>query len=192
MNSFFRVFCIIDMSSSVDDQIRQTLVSIQRTAAHTEEVSSATAALVDSQGEQIGNAARNADKVEENLNTSQWLIRGLSSWKGRLANVFSAPQKTQESTPVYPIYMPKDSVSKPAVRQVSSNSPNFTGLDQEIDVGLDRISGALGNIKARSLQLNESINRQIKTVETVEESVDKSKQRMNQQHSVIKTLRYKT
>ena len=180
------------MSREVEDEIRKTLASIQRTAAETEQISSATATLVDAQGEQIDNTARHAETIASNLSTSDWLIRGLQGWKGRLANVFSGPDNGPNKLPAY---MPSGSVvTNDVARNMSSKEilqPQIhkTGFDQELDTNLDSISSAIGNIKARSLQLNESINKQINTVQSVEESIDKSKERIGKQHSIIKNLR---
>lgn len=180
-------FSQMEQSSSTNAEILKTLQSINRTAAETEAISSATATLVNAQGEQLDGIARNADTIAENLNTSDWLIRGLQGWKGRLANVFAGPEKLHSGRPrPEGVSRPDFSTSENPSRTNPSIPPSF---DREVDSQLDSISGALGNIKARSLALNESINRQIRSVEATDASIEKSTERADRQHSVIKNFK---
>lgn len=189
---------VVRMSLTTEEEIRRTLRSINQTAAETEKISAATAAVINAQGEQINNIAKNADKIEENLNTSEWIIRGLKGWGGRIANSFSGPSKTVDSAAEkYPSYMPRE-----AVRPMSQNVANSVNgqqtvnetyrksdFDQEVDQQLDHISNVLGGIHARSLEISDSISRQVKTVEAVDRSMDRSHDRMRKQHEDIKRLR---
>jgi len=188
---------------STEEEILRTLRTINRTAVETEEISAATAEVINAQGEQINNIARNSDKIEENLNTSEWLIRGLKGWGGRIANAFSGPQKPVDSVAEkYPSYMPREALKlvssgtndqAPSDMRTShqtaietTSKPEF---DQEVDKQLDQISNVLGGIHARSLEISDSIARQVKTVEAVDRSMDRSNDRMRKQHGHIRKLR---
>ena len=184
--------------TATEEEILTTLRSINQTAAETDQVSAATAEVINAQGEQINNIARNADTIEENLNTSEWLIRGLKGWGGRIANAFSSgPQAPASST--YPSYMPREAIQPASSRDLlptkddAANQPETrlskSEFDQEVDKQLDQISNVLGGIHARSLEISESISRQVKTVEAVDQSIDKSHDRMRRQHEDIKRLR---
>ena len=173
---------------STQDEILNTLASIQRSAAETDQVSAATAEVIHAQGEQIDNIARNADKIEENVNTSEWLIRGLKGWTGRIANAFSGPAGVSSSQ--YPEYMPSQAVKKVApVTSQEVTREGATDFDQEVDKQLDQISSVLGGIHARSLEISDSISRQVKTVEAVDRSIDRSNERIRKQHNDIRKLR---
>ena len=183
---------------TTEDEILKTLKSINQTAAETDKISAATAEVINAQGEQINNIARNADKVEENLNTSEWIIRGLKGWGGRIANSFSGPSKPVDSVAEkYPAYMPREAV-KPASNnsqtpvyndRVTAETYPKSEFDQEVGKQLDHISNVLGGIHARSLEISDSISRQVKTVEAVDRSMDRSHDRMRKQHYDIKKFR---
>jgi hypothetical protein len=170
---------------TTEDEILKTLASIQRSAAETDQVSAATAEVIYAQGEQIDNIGRNADKIAENVNTSEWLIRGLKGWTGRIANAFSGPAAAPSSK--YPEYMPSQAVRKAAPEEGTRESG--TEFDREVDKQLDQISSMLGGIHARSLEISDSISRQVKTVEAVDRSIDRSNQRIRKQHDDIRKLR---
>ncbi len=93
--------------------------------------------------------------------------------------------------------MPKEAVQardrpQPTQSMVGSGETEIakkTDFDQEVDKQLDQISNVLGGIHARSLEISESISRQVKTVEAVDRSIDKSNDRIRRQHEDIKGLR---
>jgi len=179
-------------SRSTEEEILRTLKSINQTAAETDQVSAATAEVIVAQGDQIDNIARNADKIEKNLNTSEWLIKGLKGWGGRIANLISGPAATEGVTVKYPTYLPRDALqgthSVPNRSEGSLLQPT-SEFDLEVDKQLDSISNALGNIHARSLELSNSIARQVHVVEAVDRSIEKSNDRIKRQHQDIKRLR---
>ena len=129
------------------------------------------------------------------MNTSERLIRGLKGWGGRIANAFSSAPES--SGTMYPSYMPKEAVQardrlQPTQSMVGSGETEIakkSDFDQEVDKQLDQISNVLGGIHARSLEISESISRQVKTVEAVDRSIDKSNDRIRRQHEDIKGLR---
>jgi hypothetical protein len=175
--------------TSTEDEILRTLQSINKTAVETDEISAATAEVISAQGEQIQNIARNADKIEENLNTSEWLIRGIKGFGGRVANMLGGPEKVKNPTAA-----PADESSNSSLKASTAggNASTCSGtkgtFDSEMDRQLDQISSVLGNIHARSLELSDNISRQVKTVEAVDSSLERSKDRMQQQHKNIKYL----
>ena len=176
-------------TTTTEEEILRTLRSINRTAVETDEVSAVTAEVVNAQGEQIRNIAKNADKIEENLNTSEWLIRGLKGMKGRIANVFSGPSSESLNTQAY---MTEGSGSVPSgtvVQKVSASAcDEKSSFDKQMNDQLDQISSVLGNIHARSLELSHNIASQVKTVEAVDSSVARSRDRIAAQHRDIKRL----
>jgi archaellum component FlaC len=172
--------------TSTEDEILRTLQSINRTAIETDQVSAATAEVVSAQGEQIQNIAKNADTIEENLNTSEWLIRGIKGIGGRLRNAISGPEKVSNPTAQSDrTTTESQNMSQSTVTKSVTESRDF---DSEMNRQLDQISSVLGNIHARSLELSDNISRQVKTVESVDSSVAKSMDRMQQQHKTIKYL----
>ena len=181
----------MNSTTSTEDEILRTLQSINRTAVETDEVSAATAEVVNAQGEQIRSIAKNADKIEENLNTSEWLIRGLKGMTGRIANVFSGPSTETANT----AGLVRDSADPTmgVAPQQTSSSKSFatsqqTSFDQQMNDHLDQISNVLGNIHARSLELSHSIASQVQTVEAVDASLARSNDRIANQHRDIKRL----
>ena len=177
--------------STTEEDILRTLQSINRTAVETDEVSAATAEVINAQGDQIRNIAQNADKIEENLNTSEWLIRGLKGVKGRIANVFSGPSTDTSNTVVLVRDSQQPSVpqsSAPSSQSFSTPSNQMTSFDQQMNDQLDQISNVLGNIHARSLELSHNIASQVRTVEAVDSSIARSQDRIAAQHRDIKRL----
>jgi septal ring factor EnvC (AmiA/AmiB activator) len=195
LDTYKRPDCM--QTRTTEEEILRTLRDINRTAVETDQISAQTAEVINAQGEQINNIARNADKIEENLNTSDRLIRGFKGWSGRLANFISGPPTTSESSTgeKYPSYMPKaalgppQSVAPPATRPQTASVKPANEFDQEMDKQLDQISNVLCNIHARSLELSDSIARQVETVESVDRSIDKSNDRIKKQHEDIKRFR---
>jgi len=171
--------------TTTEDEILRTLQSINKTAVETDEVSAATAEVISAQGEQIQNIARNTDKIEENLNTSEWLIRGIKGFRGRLANAFSSgPNKVSNPT----AQCVSINGPSPPVANQPSQSTATSSFDDAMNRQLDQISGVLGNIHARSLELSDNIAKQVKTVEAVDSSLARSHDRIAQQHKNIKYL----
>lgn len=175
------------MNSKTEQEILRTLQAINRTAVETDQVSAATAEVVNAQGEQIQRIAGNADKIEENLNTSEWLIRGLKGMKGRLTNVFSGPSGDNSNTAA--IAGSADAAPRmPEPGSDKSICPTSSTFDNQMNDHLDQISSVLGNIHARSLELSHSISSQVKTVEAVDNSLARSHDRIAAQHRDIKKL----
>jgi hypothetical protein len=171
------------MNTKTEEEILRTLQAINRTAVETDEVSAATAEVVNAQGEQIQNIARNADQIEESLNTSEWLIRGLKGMKGRITNVFSGPSKDNFNTANI---AESSAPSLPAGR--TEKTMSASSFDQQMNDHLDQISSVLGNIHARSLELSHNISSQVKTVEAVDTSLARSQDRIAAQHRDIRKL----
>lgn len=188
-NTFFGKIClqflVIGMNSKTEQEILRTLQAINRTAVETDEVSAATAEVVNAQGEQIQRIAGNADKIEENLNTSEWLIRGLKGMKGRITNVFSGPSRDNSNTAGIAGSAIPASPAPNADKTFCATSSSF---DNQMNDHLDQISSVLGNIHARSLELSHSISSQVKTVEAVDVSLARSHDRIAAQHRDIKKL----
>ena len=176
--------------STTEDEILRTLQSINRAAVETDQVSAATAEVVNAQGEQIRGIAQNADKIEENLNTSEWLIRGLKGMKGRIANVFSGPSTETSNTAGYVRNTDQDTINSQTRSdlQKSSTVSDQSSFDQQMNDQLDQISSVLGNIHARSLELSHNIASQVRTVEAVDSSIARSQDRIAAQHRDIKRL----
>lgn len=173
-------------AKTTEEEIIRTLTSISRTAAETDRISSATAEVVNAQGEQIDSIHKNAQIIHEKLNTTQWLIRGMKSWGGKLQNVFYGPS----SDAIYPSEVSRGSAEvKKLDKPTSSVTSRNSEFDKQVDDHLDNISNVLGGIHARSLELHNEIARQVKTVEYVDKSLDRSKDRILKQQDQIKSLR---
>ena len=183
--------CIIreEMKSQegVEQEILRTLNSISRSAVETDKVSAATAEVVVAQGEQIDNINRNAQKVQENLNTSEWLIRGMKSWGGRIQNALYGPSSDRYPSEIAKGLSP--GVPRENIHTAPSSQTAKPDFDQQFENHLDNISNVLGGIHARSLELHHEIARQVHTVDSVDKSLQRSNDRIRKQHNDIKSLR---
>ena len=171
---------------TTEQEILKTLKSINQSAAETDEVSSATAEVVSAQGEQIDNINRNTKKIQENLNTTEWLIRGMKSWGGRLQNALYGPSSDRYPSEV--LRQQPANLEKPPSKP-SSYTNQKSDFDHEVDNHLDNISNVLGGIHARSLELQQEISRQVNTLENADKSIERSNDRIRKQHHDIKSLR---
>ncbi len=191
-------------SNTTQEEILRTLESINRTAANTDQISTATAGLIANQGEQIRNISNNANTIDANLNTSERLIRGIKSWGGRISNMFGAtPSDETKKTIAFPAYLPAAAMAKQEPLEQVSNRPssssaptsqsvvsiNKSEFDQRVDHQLDHISSVIANIKEKSLAISADISEQVNAVETADQSIARSKDRIHKQHDTIKKFR---
>lgn len=187
---------------NVDQEMLSSLRRTLRTAVETDEISQRTAEVLESQDEQINSIKDNSEKIEQNLDTSEWLLRGLQSWTGRLVNAVVGPpvHKPTQQRPTQSFERPPNTSidnrlpeQYKAAHQASmttktnttsrSSQPIPSTVDEECDQHLDNIYGVLTGIKARSLEINKTIERQTDTVQQVNSTAERSYERLAKQRS---------
>ncbi|KAF4754532.1 hypothetical protein FOZ62_031945 [Perkinsus olseni] len=187
-------------------------------AHDTDETSARTAEIVQSQGEQIDRINENSHQIESNLDTSSWLLKGLSSWGGRMRNAWGGQPKKDMPKPARtaPDHSARSS-SKEGGHRDTSGSPKLctdgtvqkgagvasssntaqqqqqqqqekAQFDAELDKHLDGLSNVLGGIHARTVEMNREINRQNQTLDEVHTRTDRSAQRIAEQRSQMRDL----
>mmetsp|Transcript_27632 Transcript_27632/g.89922 ORF Transcript_27632/g.89922 Transcript_27632/m.89922 type:complete len:210 (+) Transcript_27632:66-695(+) len=82
---------IDDHDSAIKDSLHRTTAM----ANQTREVGAATLRDIHMQGEQLKGIAANQQKVEENLQTSNKLLRGMESWRGTFVNWAAAGRRSR-------------------------------------------------------------------------------------------------
>mmetsp|Transcript_38668 Transcript_38668/g.125465 ORF Transcript_38668/g.125465 Transcript_38668/m.125465 type:complete len:272 (+) Transcript_38668:43-858(+) len=85
---------IDDHDSAIKDSLHRTTAM----ANQTREVGAATLRDIHMQGEQLKGIAANQQKVEENLQTSNKLLRGMESWRGTFVNWATGTNKEIRKT----------------------------------------------------------------------------------------------
>ncbi|KAF4659137.1 hypothetical protein FOL47_007707 [Perkinsus chesapeaki] len=108
--------------TSTQREMMATVKSTMAKAHDTDEVSARTAEIVQSQGEQIDRINENSQQIESNLDTSSWLLKGLSSWGGRMRNAWTGQPKKDLPKPPNSTSTSSSSERTPS-RDVASSKP---------------------------------------------------------------------
>ena len=149
-----------------DDPVLQTIQSIQRSAAATEQTSQSTNNLINSQGEEISRFQAEADQIEGNVKIAERMVAGLKSFGGRLMGWFevAAPEKVRHQV-------------SPPIPQSSANVASTLSVDHPSseDAALDEISRSLQRMKTNALNTRAAIRTQNATLEQVSTMVDRSR-----------------
>ncbi|KAF4726219.1 hypothetical protein FOZ63_009713 [Perkinsus olseni] len=164
--------------TSTQREMMATVKSTMAKAHDTDETSARTAEIVQSQGEQIDRINENSHQIESNLDTSSWLLKGLSSWGGRMRNAWGGQPKKDIPKPARTgLEHSARSSSKDGGHRDTSGSPKLctdgtaqkgagaasssntaqqqqqqqekSQFDAELDKHLDGLSNVLGGIHAR-------------------------------------------
>lgn len=167
-----------------------------KTAAETNEIAQVTAVTLHEQSEQLERIQGECQQIESNLDTSQYLIKGMKSWWGAFTQIFTTipeggsergSQRVSEMGPSVP------EKRTPAAVPSSNNSYNnefqiaITEPDS-IDHGLTQLHDMLGEMKERAVEIGKTLDHQNVMLDSIHQSVETSEIRMNKQKRDLDTL----
>eukprot|EP00164_Ancoracysta_twista_P001851 GFYU01002432.1.p1 GENE.GFYU01002432.1~~GFYU01002432.1.p1 ORF type:complete len:275 (-),score=44.09 GFYU01002432.1:106-849(-) len=182
----------------LNQMMAESNASIQRSmrlANDAEQTGAATMVQLHSQTEQIKRVGDDLDAIDENLKTSDRLIRGIESIGGSMMNWFSKGKRTKSDPTIQPT-MPGSSGSQGPIGGVqptasgahagpsgSNQEPEFTtkvygqnatlnDYIQEQDKQLDQLSGMLGNLKNMGVAMGGELDKQSQMIDQVDAKVD--------------------
>ena len=133
-----------------------------------EEIGSATATQLYSQGQQLEKINDDLDAIDANLNVTQRHLKSMSSFFSRVKNRFNKKGREVEVTESHvtertvPDYksMPVGSTHKVQQRQNYPKSRDHDALDDEVDENLDMIDNGLARLKFLAQDMTTEIDRQ--------------------------------
>lgn len=201
----------------IEDIEAEAKVSLQeslRTAAETNEIAQVTAETLHEQTEQLERIHGECQQIESNLDTSQYLIKGMKSWWGAFTQMFTAvPGEAGPSAARAPASGPTSAfasapaVSAPALAPAKkmmmspiysnsqhSGSPTTygpatkCGPPDTIDDGLSQLHDMLGEMKERAVEIGKTLDQQNVMLDSIHQSVETSESRMNKQKRDLDTL----
>ena len=153
--------------------IRDTLTRIKQSANATEATSQAAAVRLEAQGQEISRISTDTEKIQDQLDISARLIRGIESLTGRMTNWFTSTHKSTSIT---------NSTDKSPSLTTETAPKTSTATDQD----LDEISNTLASIKARSLEISRNIQLQNASLDKVNSDFDSHREAISAQHSRIR------
>jgi len=191
------------LEKQMQEALRRTLV----TAGETCEISQRTAEELNGQTEQLYRIKEDTERIKNNLDTSQYLIAGMKSWWGSMIQMFTAPPIALPGKPVGPSIsssdetvdcrLPSSSRTKNGHRSLATQndktSPALSNnrkseFDVRLESDLSQLSGMLGEIHARAVEMNHTINYQNTLLEDVTRNVDSNQIKMKKQRKDIEDL----
>lgn len=177
------------------DQCRHLLKDSLRTVGETNEIAQHAAEQLNCQTEQLEHIDRDADDVAHNLDTSQYLIRGMKSWWGSVVQMFTSPPTNSAVRPpgavdgatrISPSSIPSTALQTSAPENTSKTSSS--AYDPEMSQDLDSLSGMLTELHSRAVEMGHTISKHNVKLDTVQDKVDRNAVRMTKQKRDIDQL----
>jgi Domain of unknown function (DUF5089)/Snare region anchored in the vesicle membrane C-terminus len=164
----------------------ERLGEVLRISKETEYIAQNTCVELRSQNETIDRIADKSLQVSSNIDKSERIVRGMSSFFGRIKNAFSKP-KAPEKFPV---------IKKPAEKPPISNPQEFSGglkttsssyLPEE-DKYLDEILMSVDNVKSMAQNISNTLDYQNQKLDSIADITDKSNARLEKLQLKTKKL----
>eukprot|EP00922_Rhytidocystis_sp_ex-Travisia-forbesii_P010095 GHVS01014805.1.p1 GENE.GHVS01014805.1~~GHVS01014805.1.p1 ORF type:complete len:201 (-),score=42.80 GHVS01014805.1:414-1016(-) len=188
------------VARSVTQQCEETLESTLRVASEANQIADATSYKLLEQSEIVRSIERHSEDISHNLDTSQYLLNGMKSWWSTVTHLFTAPPSppslSPPSTPATAAVQQQrqspQTANKSSSRSFgvgsSSGDSRSAQLDQKMSEGLDQLSGMLGDMHHRALEMNDQISQQNQSLESIHNQVDDNNARISKQKTQMNDL----
>lgn len=197
---------------SCEQANKDTLANITKTLKETDDVSIVTAGTLHAQTEQLHRIKNDAEDINHNLDTSQWLLSGMKSWGGRVRSLFgAAPEKpkpeprpgvtsagfsngsssaeaSSSSRTLPPGSRPFSGATAAPAAVGGSKKTILGGFSEEEDKALDGINAMLGDLKDRSKEIGRTIEYQNTLVDDITTQTERAKHRLEDQKKDLKKI----
>mmetsp|Transcript_41597 Transcript_41597/g.131407 ORF Transcript_41597/g.131407 Transcript_41597/m.131407 type:complete len:249 (-) Transcript_41597:251-997(-) len=178
---------IDDHDSAIKDSLHRTTAM----ANQTREVGAATLRDIHMQGEQLKGIAANQQKVEENLQTSNKLLRGMESWRGTFVNWATGTNKEIRKTVAHRDPRGEDKseeaqrAAESAVAQLEAAGGSGWRREQVYGGGsaapvtdecdaLSQISSIVGGLKLQADAMNKELKLQSGQLDAIDSKADRN------------------
>eukprot|EP00922_Rhytidocystis_sp_ex-Travisia-forbesii_P010093 GHVS01014803.1.p1 GENE.GHVS01014803.1~~GHVS01014803.1.p1 ORF type:complete len:199 (-),score=41.10 GHVS01014803.1:338-934(-) len=187
------------VARSVTQQCEETLESTLRVASEANQIADATSYKLLEQSETVRSIERHSEDISHNLDTSQYLLNGMKSWWSTVTHLFTSPPSPPSSSPLSTSTPPAAAQQRQSPQAANKSSSKSFGvgsssvdsrsaLDQKMSEGLDQLSGMLGDMHHRALEMNDQISQQNQSLESIHNQVDDNNARISKQRSDMNDL----
>ena len=170
------------MENQKKDVYKEKLENVLRISKDTEVIAQYTCEELKNQSDTINRITDKSLQVSSNIDKSERIVRGMSSFFGRIKNVFSKPKPTEKLP-----NLPTPQLSKPEEPSKSTENPkNSRKLDvDEEDKMLDEITKSVDNIKIMAQNISVTLDDHNTKLNIITDITDRNNTRLT-------NLNYKT
>lgn len=187
----------------------QLLASTVKSLAEADQISTHTLSALNAQTEQLKRIQAETEAIDQNLNQSEYYLRGLKPW-GWVKNLFrKEPPAAPERAPAGPSSSSSGRpasagssapASKGAARllanearrkqearaEAAATGGSKRGEQDAVDRAFDQIDGMLDGLKVKSSEINRTLQQHNEMLPEITQSVDKNQERINKQQAELK------
>ncbi|PFH36204.1 hypothetical protein BESB_043960 [Besnoitia besnoiti] len=211
-----------DRVRELESECLSSLQSSLRVVAGTNEVSQRTAVQLDAQSEQLRGIKETTEEIHENLQTSDYLLKGMKTWWGSFTQLFTSPPAARERSAGAAADRAARSKA-PEAEAPEAKPPAFdsrrgwTGadgneadaharqqrlaqiqrartddFDARMEGGLEKLSVMLEELHGRAVQMNSALQEQNDLLDEINQNVDSNQQALEKQRRTMQKIMKRT
>ena len=179
----------MERQQKIRDLNKEKLEGILRISKETEEIAQNTCVELKNQGRTIDNIADKSLQVSNNIDKSERIVKGMSSFFGRIKNYFSKPKPAEKIIePASPkLIQPNVPVKSEEKLRYPEKNAMFQAIDEE-DKYLDEIINSVDNINIMARNISETLDYQNKKLDAITDITDRSDARLGKLNVKAKKL----
>jgi hypothetical protein len=176
------------MEKQIKSENVEALERVLKVSKETESIASATCVELKSQTDQIDRIYDKSYQVSDNIDKSERIVTGMSSFFGRVKNFFTKPKKKEEKVEIKPPQA-QIPVPKPAlVSQQGLKHETKPKTFEEEDKLLDEISSSVDNIKDMAISISDTLDYHNKKLDVITDVTERNTNRLNHLNYKAKKL----
>jgi hypothetical protein len=182
-------------------QSTQSLSNSERVLLETNKIATETLGELSQQGERLRSTKSTLQKVDEDMTTATWLLRGIESWSGMIWNAFSGPPtparpevaQAPKATPTSQAIpdLPPLIVNAPQEQRPRSFRQDDGRLAEHMqaqDQQLDRLSQGVAALKVLSTAIGGELDSQNAQLDEMSTLTEKVQGKMNKNNATMKRI----
>ncbi|KEP64049.1 UNVERIFIED_CONTAM: hypothetical protein HHA_319940 [Hammondia hammondi] len=195
-----------DRVRQLEGECLDSLQSSLRVVAETNEVSQRTAVQLDAQSEQLRGIKDTTDDIKANLQTSDYLLKGMKTWWGSFTQLFTSPpsqrvssasegkksltQRDRENLPEWEREHREQAAQEERRRQrlLQAHRARTSDFDTRIEGDLEKLSVMLEELHGRAVQMNGALQEQNNLLDEINQNVDANQQTLERQRKTMQQI----
>ncbi|KFG43600.1 putative SNARE domain protein [Toxoplasma gondii FOU] len=195
-----------DRVRQLEGECLDSLQSSLRVVAETNEVSQRTAVQLDAQSEQLRGIKDTTDDIKANLQTSDYLLKGMKTWWGSFTQLFTSPpsqkvssssegkksvtQRDRENLPEWEREHREQDAQEERRRQrlIQAHRARTTDFDTRLEGDLEKLSVMLEELHGRAVQMNGALQEQNNLLDEINQNVDANQQTLERQRKTMQKI----
>eukprot|EP01105_Mastigella_eilhardi_P001810 TRINITY_DN12180_c0_g1_i1.p2 TRINITY_DN12180_c0_g1~~TRINITY_DN12180_c0_g1_i1.p2 ORF type:complete len:183 (+),score=55.28 TRINITY_DN12180_c0_g1_i1:161-709(+) len=179
---------------TTDEINRRALDSSRRAlgiAEETRNTSAGTLVELHKQGEQMDRCVAKMDGVHAELDNATWVLRGMRSVTGAVANYFSSPPATAaagRSAPAATTKAAPKAAPNNRYTEIRRDVQQKQTEEDEVDRTLEQLARAVGDIRRMGEETGEELRRHEPKLDCLQESVLRADARLRRANHDIKRI----